>query len=79
MSVSPEKPWPKFLCSYRYEGHQWNFHLSAKDLKDAEARLAAIHFNGQVDGELMFVIPVSPPDGLFIRMITFLRSLISSS
>lgn len=48
----------RFLCSYQYEGAQWNVQLHARDLADAEARLARLAW-GTVDGELMAEVPAS--------------------
>jgi len=76
--VSPSKEkWPMFTYSYRYKGAEWGFELPAEDFKDAQARLAAIHFNGKLDGKLGGTIPASiPAAGLLTRAIVFIRNLL---
>jgi len=75
MSDSPDKSFDTFLCSYRYKGQLCGFDIIARDFEDAEARLAAIHFNGKVDGRLKAVIPASTPaSGLIVRMLVWWRN-----
>ncbi len=70
------------LCSYQYMGASWGFEIIAEGsnhddfFEDAKGRLAAIHFNGKVDGIKTYTIPVSPSAGLFVRAIVFLRNFL---
>ena len=76
---SPSKDnWPLFTFTYWYKGSEWSFDLPAENFDDAEARLAAIHFNGKLEGQLGGTIPASiPAAGLLVRMIVFFRNLLS--
>lgn len=51
--------WPRFTCSYRFEGSQWNVTFPARDFDEAERRLRAMGMNGQVDGQLIAEIPAN--------------------
>ena len=74
-----EKKWPTFTYSYRHKGKSWSFELPAEDVEDAQARLAAIHFSGKLDGRLGGTIPDSVPvAGLLVRAIVFLRNFFLS-
>lgn len=78
-SISGDE-WPTFVCSYRHKGSRWGFEIKAENFEDAEARLASIHFNGKIDGELAGVIPVNPATvglvGLYVKTLVWFRNLI---
>lgn len=48
-----------YLCSYDYNGEQWEIEIDATSFEDARARLSALYYSGRVDGELIeqIVIP----------------------
>ena len=70
-----EEKWPIYTYSYRHKGKNWSFELPAKDVEDAEARLASIHFSGKLEGRLGGTVPASiPAAGLLVRAIVFLRN-----
>ena len=77
MINSPDKSYT-FLGRYNYKGRRCAFDLIATDFDDAQARLAAIALGGKIDGQLMAVIPASPPAGLFVRLVVFLRNRLFS-
>lgn len=75
--TSPSDRWPIFIFSYRYKGKSWSFEFPAEDFEDAEGRLAAIHFNGKLDGQLGATIPaLIPGASLWVRTIVFFRNLL---
>ena len=76
--MSDEK-WETYLYSYRHDGKQWGFELQATSFDDAQARLAAIHFTGELDGVLGGTIPVNEATALpllvIARTYTWIRNL----
>lgn len=79
MSTPSGKQWPIFTYSYRHKGKSWSFELPAEDSEDAQARLAAIHFSGKLEGRLGGTIPASIPAArLLVRTIVFLRNFLLS-
>jgi hypothetical protein len=63
-----------YTCSYRFGGAQYGFEIAARDMSEAQARLATIKAWGQVDGEVIATIPAAPGAGLLARMICALRN-----
>ena len=57
MTSPTEEKRPTFSFSYRYKGSNWSFEFPSEDFAEAEARLAAINFNGKVEGILRGEIP----------------------
>ena len=69
-----EAKFKTFLASYNYAGSKWGLEFPTQDHEDAKARLAAMSW-GQVDGELMEVIPDAPGAGLLVRLICWVKNL----
>lgn len=53
----PKQKWPEYVCRYYHDGAWWGLNISARDLADAEARVAKLG-NLQLEGELKMTIPV---------------------
>lgn len=47
----------KYVCSYRYDGAQWQVEIMAANHEDAEARIRAMRM-ATVDGEALLKVPV---------------------
>lgn len=57
-----------YLISYNFEGQRWGFEILATDKEEALKRLECIRCNGQIDGELVFKIPLFNPLDLIKKM-----------
>jgi len=76
--MSDKDKFKTFIGSYRYQGRSWGFEILAQNLEDAEARFAAMHW-GQIDGELMAVIPAGVPGtGIVPRFICWLKNTLGT-
>lgn len=47
----------QYVCSYHYNGAQWQIEIMAENHEDAEARLHAMRM-ATVDGEVVLKVPV---------------------
>lgn len=63
--------WPAFIASYRMGEDRYQFEFPARDMADAEARLAAIKAWAKLDGQIYLTVRV--PRGLIERLLTWLR------
>ena len=48
----------KYLVSYNFDGSSWSFHIYARDMDDAAARVARLAW-ATLDGELMMTVPAT--------------------
>lgn len=51
-----------FLCNYVYNQELWSIEIKALSYDDAKERLKAICNNGEIIGELIVNIPLTPSD-----------------
>ncbi len=69
-----EKPWPHWVCTYRFEGTDYGITIPARTRDEAWKRLWAIGNTGTVDGELMGAIPAVPGMGWLVRAVCFMQN-----
>lgn len=61
----------KFACSYRMDGGEWVFTVTARDHADARRRVAAIGMTGKVDGQIFAEGQVAP--ALLGRVVAWIK------
>lgn len=73
--MKPED-YKEFVCRYYHDGSWWSLNIMAKDVRDAEARVAKLG-NLQLQGELMMTLQAFRGAGILTRAIVSLRNKFS--
>lgn len=68
-----ETNYKTYVCSYTFHGSKWSFDIYARDLAEARLRVAAIGWDGNVDGEVYARIPAAV--GFWVPVWVWLRNL----
>lgn len=65
----------QFSCSYRIDGGEWVFTITATDHVDAQRRIAAIGMTAKVEGKILAQGQIAPS---FVgRAVTWIKGFLS--